>query len=497
MKKLFLLVILIILSINWSFSQTPYKCLIGNPYNTASKIIGRYNGHYFLNNGLEIDSLSNSISSHVWNSHFGYFYDNDIEMGNDLRYIIAREASSNSMVIKADTSGIILWTKIFSNTSPTAIIVPLSDGGYIFSDSYYSYPAFYKIDSFGNPIWHKCSFLSGYYSRQISETVDGGLLYNLSPLTSYGSTLIKVDESGNFLWCKTYPLLNGYLKNSISNDDGTISILGFYNFTHNNSYENMFLMKLDSSGNFIWAKSYGDFSNNDNSYFIDGQSLRHTTDNGYIISKRSTNQDLTLLKTDSFGNLEWTRTHGYSLSYETAGDAIQTSDSGYFVIASTYQPFTPIEGNYFIKTDSHGFVGCQEYTDTIITTNIFITDSSIVVLDSSLSMQVMPGTATDSMLILPSVIDGCTLGVINLDLNSSSIQVYPNPTSGKVVIKTTFVTKSEINILLYNSMGQIILERTFLPENDLQLDLTGFSKGLYFIKVAGKDDFSLSKLILE
>lgn len=70
-----------------------------------------------------------------------------------------------------------------------------------------------------------------------------------------------------------------------------------------------------------------------------GQSVRQTTDNGYVIvgatrSFGAGKYDVYLIRTDAYGNTLWTRTYDDTL--EQGGvDVLQTGDRGFAIVANT------------------------------------------------------------------------------------------------------------------------------------------------------------------
>jgi hypothetical protein len=91
----------------------------------------------------------------------------------------------------------------------------------------------------------------------------------------------------------------------------------------------VYLIKLDSNGDSIWAKTYGGSN-------IDcGNSVQQTVDNGYIVtgytySSGAGGMDIYLVKTDNNGTIAWTRTYGTSRT-DRGFDVIQLADGGYVV----------------------------------------------------------------------------------------------------------------------------------------------------------------------
>lgn len=112
------------------------------------------------------------------------------------------------------------------------------------------------------------------------------------------------------------------------------------------------LVKTDSSGQIIWEKSYG------GSYDDYPQSIQRTSDNGFVIAGETqsldghiihthlvydtldnvpvviTNSEFWILKLDSNGAVQWSKTYG-GYQHDYAYSVIQTQDGGYFVTGTT------------------------------------------------------------------------------------------------------------------------------------------------------------------
>jgi len=104
--------------------------------------------------------------------------------------------------------------------------------------------------------------------------------------------IMKMDASGNLVWAKTIGGINGDIGNSIVLDkSGYLYVTGSftetvdfdpgsgtYNLSTTEQQPNVFILKLDLSGNFIWAKSFG--SNGADS----GNIIKLDSDGNIIIS---------------------------------------------------------------------------------------------------------------------------------------------------------------------------------------------------------------------
>lgn len=75
---------------------------------------------------------------------------------------------------------------------------------------------------------------------------------------------------------------------------------------------------------------------------------------------------------------------------------------------------------------------------------------------------------------------------------SDSITVFPNPTDGKVEIAATSPIR---DVKVYNLLGEIVAYKNE-TDRDLTIDLTGFTNGIYFVKVESGSYKKVQKIIL-
>jgi len=104
-----------------------------------------------------------------------------------------------------------------------------------------------------------------YCSVSFTGTVDfdpGPGVFNLSS-ASVSSCILKLDPSGNFLWAKEIPgnlkldnAGNIYTTGSFNGTKDFDPGPGVYNLT-SFGYDDIFILKIDPNGNFIWAKQVG------------------------------------------------------------------------------------------------------------------------------------------------------------------------------------------------------------------------------------------------
>jgi hypothetical protein len=99
---------------------------------------------------------------------------------------------------------------------------------------------------------------------------------------------------------------------------------------------------------------------------------------------------------------------------------------------------------------------------------------------------------------LPLVMTTKTDASGNVSMNENKLlidklTIYPNPTNDKIKIKTiikdAFVEISNLN-------GQILYTKELNNQLSVQIDISSYSKGIYFVKVYGQDIIKVEKIII-
>jgi hypothetical protein len=160
--------------------------------------------------------------------------------------------------------------------------------------------------------------------------------------------VIKINPNGDSVWTKSYGGTENEFANSIqqTTDGGYIIAGGTYSFGNGN--EDVYLIKTDSLGTALWTKTFGGVENDE------GNSVQQTIDGGYIVvgitySFDSGSSNLYLIKTDSHGNTEWTKTlEGYGHYIE------QTRDGGFMIVGGKDQENGYHSDVLLLKTDGNG-----------------------------------------------------------------------------------------------------------------------------------------------
>lgn len=137
---------------------------------------------------------------------------------------------------------------------------------------------------------------------------------------------------------------------AITSDEGLI-VTGYTNgFGAGNN--DIFLLKLDENLNVEWFKTYG-LSFTEFAFYANS-----TSDGGYLITGKTnsvinSNQQLVLIKTDSEGNVVWSKIFGGSASEDGLHWA-ELSDGSYLIVGNTESFGEGLQDIYLIKVNSTG-----------------------------------------------------------------------------------------------------------------------------------------------
>lgn len=282
---------------------------------------------------------------------------------------------SDIFVSKMDANGNFIWAKrMGGNRSAAAYSIAVDDSGNVYTTGWFDGTVDFdpgigifnltspgvtednfilKLDSSGNFVWAK-SFLgnivlgwsiavdvsgnvytTGIYTGTVDFDPDAGV-YNLkAPANSV--FISKLDNSGKLIWAKSLDGKNlteslsiavdgsgnvyttGYFEDSIDCDPG----VNIYNLISNGG-DDIFISKLNASGNFVWAKKIGGLGNDEahsiivdslkNTYYIGAFTNTVDFDPGTALHllTASGGVDAFILKLDSNGNFKWVNKIGGS-----------------------------------------------------------------------------------------------------------------------------------------------------------------------------------------
>jgi len=273
---------------------------------------------------------------------------------------------------RLDDTGNIQWAKSYVDVDNYFdSILPLAGGGYLLWGSVFEFiptPPYFAIytnaailDADGNVVWYKryTSSDSQYVPIFILPLSGGGYLLSGTTFTLAEDDpdpdmfLAKLDASGNILWQKVYGgpgTQSGAVYSELA--DGYF-VVGFYQ-PPDKSNSDGWILKVDGSGSIVWEKRYGGALNDsayvvptmyrDGTYFV----------TGITESYGPGEEDVWLFKMDGAGNILWQ--FAYGGTGEDNGLAMFDADGGFLLEGYTRSYGSGGEDVFVAKTDAGGAV---------------------------------------------------------------------------------------------------------------------------------------------
>jgi len=85
------------------------------------------------------------------------------------------------------------------------------------------------------------------------------------------------------------------------------------------------------------------------------------------------------------------------------------------------------------------------------------------------------------------------IGIADTPTNST-LNIYPNPTTGMLHLEFSDVSDGAVEIELFNIVGERVLSKSS-KSNDLLVDLSKFNTGVYFLKAITSDGVLTHKIL--
>ena len=495
-----------------------------------------------------------SITKNFGGGNNDYAYNSTVTKDGDVIIVGSTESfgsgtldTSDNYILKLDRSGNVLWSKTVGSASLEELywVESTEDSAFVVCGTIRKLPNFpnelevFKIDDSGNVLWKKRYTITGSEVAHCIRSVPGGflLICETDNGTDYDFAVIRLDLNGDVLWNHTYGTNEFDIPiHAERTSDGGYLIGG--NSRVGNYYSSVYLVKIDSIGNFLWSKKYNTspaFSKCSLSRVLE------TQDHGFIIAGATNADNLVindalLIRTDSVGNMRWIYTYGEQ-GDDHAFDMKILQDGTYLFCGSTSSvDITGLNDMMLMQVDTSGnlignwawgYAGQEEdaYSFELLENSVVmlsgITDYSvtgwfdIAVEISSLdpggncnqlnpvfrrlpsTINIISGpTVADTLIInvsslpLPenhgsadTTICSTLMNVNDLDFSLTG-SVYPNPVTNALYYNfDNSFTNDPAQFILTDVQGEIVLvhDITGVPNGEIQLK--GLSNGIYFGRI--------------
>ena len=385
-----------------------------------------------LGNQLCLDMTMDGTGNIYTTGYFGGNSDFDPSIGT---FTLSAIGANDIYVSKLDANGDFVWAKSIGSATTTNLNstrIALDAAGHVYT--------------------------SGYFNGTL-DFDPGVTTYTLASFTSVDIFISKLDASGNFIWTKQIGgpgtdsptamtadgagniYLTGANSGTIDFDPSpatyTLSPIGIYD---------IFVSKLDASGNFIFAKTFGGGT-------------------GYPEST-----DITL---DASGNIYTTGYIDGTVDFDPGAGIISISPLG------TYDAFISkldAMGN-FVWAKNIGGSGSSIFgSKTTIDTsgNIYASGAYNNTVDVDPNAGIFNLTAQGNNDVFVLKLSSATVGIEELN-NEFNTTLYPNPTNS--IVNITLVEEIQ-TISIYNSLGALVQ-----TEKINSFSVEQLSSGLYILKV--------------
>jgi Secretion system C-terminal sorting domain len=407
-------------------------------------------------------------------------------------YVTGIKGDGDMWLLRLDSMGNFLWGNCYgSNTGDeeSFSIAATKDNGFILlgasndsgedvpfhlGGSEFEYDWFVvKTDSLGNKQWTKdlggsgdelsngygsiLAVDTGYYLAGSSYSTDDDCTdeaWHPGVNTGYDYYLLKLTDSGNVVWAKSFGGSNDEEATNAVWDyrDNTVAITGFSKSTDymvSASYgdRTVWTIKVDNNGQLLWAKPLPGYGT-----LLGGTSVA-LAPGGYVnlgaISLDGTigNNDLKLFVLDMAGNMTSNTTFGSSVYDNSA--SVFSYRQGYITTGTTASPSGFTEGTNFGTIGSGG--------------RCFI-----------------------------SYLSCCQEAVPQTMATNEGLLLYPNPSEGAVNV----VVPAQGTITVANTIGQTVYKKEIIQKQQT-IETGSWAKGFYMVQWQGEQgNMATSKLVI-
>ncbi len=496
-------------------------------------------------------SVATDASGNVFMT--GFFIDSTITFDTTT---LTNAGQNDIFVVKYDASGNALWAKSAGGTSDdVGKSVAIDANGNVLVTGFFSSPTItfgtftltnvgigdifiVKYDASGTVLWAKSVGGTDYeVGNCIATDASGNVLitgYFYSPTITFGTFtltnggnagdcdifIVKYDSSGTVLWAKSAGGTSNDYGYSVATDaSGNVLVTGYFysptitfgTFTLTNTGSaDIFIVKYDASGTVLWAKSAGG-TDEDEGYGIATDASGNVLATGYFTSPTITfgsftltnpinigiAPDIFIVKYDSSGTVLWAKSAGGSGGSE--GYSVATDASGNVLVAgSFYSPFITFDSDTLFPSSSATdpmFLVKYNPTGTVLWAKGLASggdDQNGVATDAFGNIFVGGDFAMEPFIVGTDTLhqtgdENAFIAKINASAEGiekitipSGIFIYPNPNDGKFTISYR-LSSPHSELLIADVFGRTLSSYPLnSPAGTQNINLSSLSNGIYY-----------------
>lgn len=468
-------------------------------------------------------SLTASSQTITFLNTYGNLSGYSVQQTSDSGYIVvgrtSNAAPTDIYLVKTDIYGDTLWTKTFGGVYSDAgySIRQTNDNGYIIAgklgepDTVMEGLAdvfIIKTDEAGDTLWTSAwGGGTGDYGYSVQQIPDGGYIVAGVLNTSINGAnplafLTRLSPTGFTMWSKTYVSLSVAYSVQQTIDTGYI-FTGAINFTgiiEPTYTPEIYLVKTNSFGDIIWSKTI-----NGGLPYGTGYSVIQTSDSNFIITGQTqsfVDTDLFICKVDLNGNVIWSKSYGGS-SYDWGRSVYQCFDGGYIVIGTTFSFGAGSNDIWLLRTDENGdTLWTKTFGSTSIDEGYCVkqcTDGGFI-LTGLIQLEPLNPTNTFFLIKTDSLgnIDTTISNINTTPQKKNKIHIYPNPSNESLFIDIKLQNPQKVKLTIFDIQGREIFIVTIKKySSQYQLDISNYNKGIYIIQIKIGKEIINKKIIIE
>jgi hypothetical protein len=424
-----------------------------------------------------------------------------------------------------------------------------------------------KLDSNGNFVWAKDIgtrvgrdavnditmdktgnlIISGEH-EYLTDFDPGAGTYFLDGTQSGREFLLKINRNGDFIWAKNFAYRDIHTYTVTTDNNGNIFTSGWNSMTidmdpgpdtaflyvNNIFNRHAFIQKLDSNGNFLWAKGIGSTKiegyqctvDDDGNVYLTGDYGYYSQEDfdpgpGTVYLQTTTCVNAFILKLDANGNYVWanavsgtTSSHGLAMAIDGFGNIYST---GYYANGD----FDPGPGSasltsagifdaYIQKLDAAGnllwvkSIGGPEHDAPRAihvdpSGSVYVTGYFEETIDADPGTNVFSLTASDlgDVFVVKLSQEGVT--AIKEELPLREMKLLPNPNTGLAVLELATTLSSHITLYVSDLAGRTLMamEKNLVNgTNRIAINTSDFANGLYFVNVHNGTENNVVRMVV-